>query len=122
MIVVKDKPIAFTSDGTLIIFDSREESAKWMTDREENDYEIWAEPKWLLRTLRELEKEVEEDEDDEGGVMTQDSISCLNMIRREREREQGGDDGLGVVSKNAVRAIKAREDDGQQKIFERRER
>ena len=114
MIIIKDNPIAFTSDGTLFIFDSREESAKWMTDREENDYEIWAEPKWLLRTMRELEKEVEE-KDDENETMTLDSISYLNMIGREREREQGGDDGLGVVSENAVRAIKAREDDRQQK-------
>ena len=117
MISIKNKPIAFTSDGTLIIFDSREESAKWMTDREENDYEIWAEPKWLLRTLRELEKEVEE-KDNENEVMTLDSISQFNGMRREAEREQAGEEGLGVVSENAVRAIKMREDDRQRRLLE----
>ena len=113
MITIKDSPIAFTSDGTLHIFDSREESVKWMHDREEDDYEMWAEPKWLLRTLRELEKEVEE-KDNENGVMTMDTISQYNGMMRETEREQVG-------SEIAVRAIKAREDDGQRKIWEGRE-
>jgi len=113
MLEVKDRPIAFTSDGTIIIFDSRDESAKWMHDRKENDYEVWAEPKWLLHTLRELEEEAKE-KNNENEVMTLDSISQYNGMVREAEREVG-EDAMGVVSENAVRAIKAREDERQQK-------
>ena len=58
MLVVRDKTIGFTSDGTLLIFDSRAEFAEWAEGRE--NYEVWAEPKWLFHTLREQEKIIEE--------------------------------------------------------------
>ena len=116
MITIKDRPIAFTSDGTLIIFDSREESVEWMQNRGEDDYEMWAEPKWLLRTLRELEKEADE-KDNGNEVMTLDTISQFKGMGREAEREQAGEEGLGVVSENAVRAIKAREDERQRGLM-----
>lgn len=52
MLTVTDKTIAFTSDGTLLIFDSRAEFAEWAT-KDMVGYEVWAEPKWLFNTLRE---------------------------------------------------------------------
>ena len=52
MLTVTDKTIAFTSDGALLIFDSRAEFAEWAT-KDMVGYEVWAEPKWLFNTLRE---------------------------------------------------------------------
>ena len=54
MITVTDKTIAFTSDGTLIIFDTRAEFADWAKGRD--DYDAWAEPRYLLHTLREYRR------------------------------------------------------------------
>ena len=113
MLVVTDKTIGFTSDGTLLIFDTRAEFAEWAEGRE--DYEVWAEPKWLFNTLREQEKTIEELECDNEN-MTRDSIRRVNEIcygERKEEEEQ--------VSENAVRAIRAKEDERQRMILERGE-
>ena len=114
MLVVTDKTIAFTSDGTLLIFDTRAEFAEWAT-KDMVGYEVWAEPKWLFNTLREQEKTIEELERDNEN-MTRDSIRRVNEIcygERKEEEEQ--------VSENAVRAIRAKEDERQRMILERGE-
>ena len=87
MLVVTDKTIGFTSDGTLLIFDSRAEFVEWAEGRE--DYEVWAEPKWLFNTLREQEKVIVELECDNEN-MTRDSIRRVNEIcYGERKEEEG---------------------------------
>ena len=108
MLVVPDKTIVFTSDGTLLIFDTRAEFAEWAEGRE--DYEAWAEPKWLFNTLREQEKIIEE-ADNENGIMTLDSISQINGMRREADKEKEGCEWH-------IRAKKAIEDNSQRKIWE----
>lgn len=107
MLVVTDNTIAFTSEGTLFIFDSCAEFAEWANDKKE--YEAWAEPKWLFRTLRAQEKIIEEC-DDENEVMTLDGLAQFNGMRREKEKEQAGCEWH-------VRAMKAREDNSQRKIW-----
>lgn len=64
MIEVKSNTIAFLEDGTLLIFDTREEFAKWA--KGQKGYEAWAEPRWLLATLREKESIIEEYEEETG--------------------------------------------------------
>ena len=71
MIKITDKTIGFTSDGTLLIFDTRAEFAEWAEGRK--DYEVWAEPKWLFDTLREQENTIKELECDNEN-MTRESI------------------------------------------------
>ena len=111
MLVVTDKTIGFTSDGTLLIFDSRAEFAEWAEGKK--DYEVWAEPKWLFNTLREQEKTIEELERD-NEIMTRDSTRRVNeIVYGERKEEEG------EVSENTVRAIRVEEDVRQRKILER---
>ena len=78
MLTVTDKTIAFTSDGTLLIFDSRAEFAEWAEGRD--NYEAWAETKWLFYTLREQEKTIAELERDNEN-MTRESIMRVDEIR-----------------------------------------
>jgi len=111
MLVVTDKTIAFTSDGTLLIFDTRAEFAEWAKDMV--GYEVWAEPKWLFNTLREQEKVIEELGCDNEN-MTRDSIRGVNEIRYGERKEEEGE-----VSENTARGIKAQEDARQRKILER---
>lgn len=109
MITITEKTIGFTSDGTLLIFDSRDEFAEWAKDK--NDYEVWAEPKYLFNTLREQEKQIEEYERD-NEIATRDSMERVNEIcyaKGEAEEE---------VSEATIRAIKAREDKRQREIAE----
>lgn len=58
MIEVKDNTIVFLEDGTLLVFESREEFAGWAKDKD--NYEAWSEPKWLLHVLREYERIISE--------------------------------------------------------------
>ena len=102
---------SFTSDGTLLIFDSRAEFAKWAT-KDMVGYEVWAEPKWLFSTLREQEKTIAELERDNEN-MTRDCIRRVDEISYGERKEEEGE-----VSENAVRAIRMREDARQRKIGE----
>ena len=113
MITITAKMIGFTSDGALIIFANRDEFADWAKDR--NDYEVWSEPKWLFNTLREQEKQIEEYERD-NELATRDSIRNVKPSLHEICYTKG--EAEEEVSEATIRAIKAREDERQQKIAE----
>ena len=107
MIKITDKTIGFTSDGTLLIFDTRADFAEWAEGRK--DYEVWAEPKWLFNTLREQENTIKELECDNEN-MTRESIRRVNEISYGERKEEEGE-----VSENTIRAIRMREDARQRK-------
>ena len=98
MIRITDKIIALTSDGSLIIFANRDEFAGWASSKK--DFEVWATPNWLLRRLQRQEKKIEE---------------CYNEINKLNENTPHCNDEF---PESVIRAIKAREDERQQKIAE----
>ena len=106
---IKGNTIAFKEDGTLVIFDSREEFAENVHKLGEH-YEVWAAPHCLLQMLRENEVIIEEYEQGENPT-TLDDLAAFNGLRRESEKEVGG-------SEVYVRAGTARDDEKQNKLWE----
>lgn len=99
MIEIKDKIIAFKRNGELVIFESRADFET--TDLKEADINLlFASPSDLYRRLLELEE-------------VKESV--------ETEREEEAKEEEGEVSENAIRAIRAKEDERQRKILERGE-
>ena len=98
MITIRDEIIAPTSDDALIIFANRDEFADWAKDKK--DFEVWAKPSWLLRSLRRKKELLEE---------------CYNEINKINDNTPKYE---GEIPEATVRAIKAREDERQQKIAE----
>ena len=64
MIEVKSNTIVFLENGTLLVFESRDEFAEWAKGKK--GYTAWAEPRWLLESLREKEEIIAEYEEETG--------------------------------------------------------
>lgn len=106
---IKGNTIAFKEDGTLVIFDSREEFGENVHKLGEH-YEVWASPLYLLRALRENEATIEEYEQRDTHA-TLDDLSFLNGLRRGSEKE-------AADSEVYMRAKTARNEKGQNKLWE----
>jgi hypothetical protein len=81
---IKDRPVGFRKDGTLVIYDSSEEI------RQDKDaVRFWCSPPVLFQTIQSIERELAEYEDLEGEdpITSMEALEYGILLQNERHEE-----------------------------------
>jgi hypothetical protein len=81
---IKDRPVGFRKDGTLVIYDSSEE-----VRQDKDAVRFWCNPPVLFQTIQSIERELAEYEDLEGEdpITSMEELEYGILLQNERHEE-----------------------------------